>query len=113
MTAYLIANIEIKDPHGYEAYASRTRAIIERHKGRFIVRGGAVHSLEGASDVHRLVIIEFPDMATARGFYDSADYQAIIDLRTSSSDAWLFIVEGLENEPTTTLRAADTKLCKL
>ncbi len=96
MGAYLIANVKVHDTQAYEAYRSRTGAIVARHGGRFIVRGGAVHVLEGAPDVHRLVIIEFSDLAAARGFYDSPDYQAIIPLRTSTSDGALFIVEGYE-----------------
>jgi uncharacterized protein (DUF1330 family) len=94
MSAYLIANVDVHDPDAYEEYRSRAGAIVERHGGCFIVRGGAVHLLEGEPWAHRLVIIQFPDLAAARGFYDSAEYQEIIPLRTRASDAALLIVEG-------------------
>lgn len=98
MNAYLIANVDVHDPIAYEAYRSQTQAIVESHGGRFRVRGGAIDILEGDPRAHRLVIIEFPDMAAARGFYDSAAYQAIIPLRTGSADAALFIVEGVGDD---------------
>jgi uncharacterized protein (DUF1330 family) len=94
MSAYLIANVDVHDPDAYEAYRSQTGAIVERHGGRFIVRGGNVHVLEGEPNAHRLVIIEFPDLAAARGFYDSPAYQEIIPLRTVASQGALLIVEG-------------------
>ena len=96
MTAYLIANIEVHDPDAYETYRTRTRAIIERHGGRFIVRGGKVHMLEGDPWAHRMVVIEFPDVAAAQGFYDSPEYQEIIPLRTRASNGALLIVEGAD-----------------
>jgi len=96
MTAYLIANVDVHDPAAYEAYRSRTGAIVARHGGRFIVRGGKVHVLEGDPIVHRLVIIEFPDLAAAHGFYDSPEYQEIIPLRTQVSNGALLIVEGAD-----------------
>ena len=97
MAAYLIANVDVHDTDAYEAYRSRTGDIVKRHRGRFIVRGGNVQLLEGESGVHRLVVIEFPDVGAARGFYDSPEYQAIIPLRTGVSDATLFIAEGVDD----------------
>jgi len=94
MSAYLIANVDVHDAAAYEAYRSRTGAIVARHGGRFIVRGGTVHVLEGEPDVDRLVIIEFPNVAAAKGFYDSPEYQEVIPLRTIASEGELLIVEG-------------------
>jgi len=96
MSAYLIANIDVHDPDAYDAYRTRTRAIIERHGGRIIVRGGKVHMLEGQPWAHRMVVIEFPDVAAAQGFYDSPEYQEIIPLRTRASEGALLIVEGAD-----------------
>jgi uncharacterized protein (DUF1330 family) len=96
MSAYLIANVDVHHPDDYEAYRSRTGAIVERHGGQFIVRGGKIHMLEGEPWAHRLVIIEFPDLAAAKGFYDSPEYQEIIPLRTRASEAALLIVEGAD-----------------
>jgi uncharacterized protein (DUF1330 family) len=96
MSAYLIANVDVRDPNAYQAYRSRTGAIVERHGGRFIVRGGNIHPLEGEAWARRLVIIEFPDLASAKGFYESPEYQEVIPLRTCASDGSLLIVEGAD-----------------
>jgi len=98
MSAYVIANVDVRDAVAYEAYRCRTRETIEAHGGRFIVRGGAVDVLEGDPKVNRLVVIQFADMAAARRWYESPDYQAIIGLRASASDGALFIVDGVADD---------------
>ena len=95
MSAYVIANVDVHDAEAYEAYRSRTLETVQAHGGRFIVRGGAIDVLEGIPVVRRLVIIEFADREAARGWYDSPDYQAIIPLRTTTSEGALFIVDGI------------------
>ena len=42
----------------------------------------------------RVVVIEFPDAAAARAWYDDPDYVAIRGLRQEVSDIDLVIVEG-------------------
>ena len=93
--AYLVAQIEVHDPLGYDAYRSRTGAVVERFGGRFLVRGGTLHPLEGEPDFSRLVIIEFADLDAARGFYNSAEYQALIPHRTDNARSMLLIAEGV------------------
>ena len=95
MPAYVIANIEVTDPKRYEEYRSRTLATIEAFGGRFIVRGGAHEVKEGAWRPHRLILLEFPDIATARRWYDSDVYQAIIPYRSDSARTDLVLVDGL------------------
>jgi uncharacterized protein (DUF1330 family) len=45
--AYLIAEIEITNPEGYTEYTKAVPATIEKYGGRFLVRGGKAHPLEG------------------------------------------------------------------
>ncbi|WP_028969310.1 DUF1330 domain-containing protein [Sphingomonas sp. URHD0057] len=94
MAAYLVASIHVHNPLGYDEYRSRTQSIVEAHGGRFLVRGGTVHPLEGAEDIERFVVIEFPSVEAARVFYDSADYQRILPARTDNAATDMFIVEG-------------------
>jgi uncharacterized protein (DUF1330 family) len=95
MAAYLIAEIEISDPETYDKYKARTPGVIEQYGGRFIVRGGKAQQLEGEREPGRLVVIEFPDVAAARRFYDSPEYRAIIGLRQRASKGRLILVEGV------------------
>jgi uncharacterized protein (DUF1330 family) len=94
VTAYVIAEVEIDDPHTYAAYRAQTPGVVAKYGGTFIVRGGEVQSLEGDWQPGRLVVIAFPDMATAQRFYDSPDYQAIVGLRHQAARSRLIIVDG-------------------
>jgi uncharacterized protein (DUF1330 family) len=94
MPAYLIANIEVTDPEGFERYRQAVPAVIARFGGRYIVRGGAVTAKEGAMDLKRLVILEFPDMATAEAFYAAPEYKPLLDLRLASTRSDVVLADG-------------------
>lgn len=95
MPAYCFANIEVIDPLGYEAYRSRTAATIEAFGGRFLVRGGEADVKEGGWRAHRIVLIEFPDLAAAQAWYASDPYQSIVPLRTDTARTELLLVDGV------------------
>jgi len=95
MAAYVIADIEVTDPDGYRAYTERVGATIDAHGGRFLARGGSCEALEGDWRPARLVILEFPSLDAARGWYRSAEYEAIKPLRLAHSRGRLVITEGL------------------
>jgi uncharacterized protein (DUF1330 family) len=95
MPAYLIADIDVHDPHGYEEYRNRVSAVIAYHGGKYVARGGACELLEGSGEPHRIVILEFPTMEKLKTFYYSTDYTALKDLRKRSSSARIFVVEGV------------------
>jgi uncharacterized protein (DUF1330 family) len=94
MPAYLIANIEVTDREGFERYRQAVPAVIAAHGGRYIVRGGDKRVLEGNLPLHRLVILEFPSMQAAQGFYDSPDYAPLLALRLASTKGDAVLVEG-------------------
>jgi uncharacterized protein (DUF1330 family) len=95
VAAYLIADVEVTDTQGYEAYRKQVPEIIAAHGGRYLVRGGAVRRLEGDATLHRFVVLEFADVATLTAFYQSPEYQRLIPLRQSASRSSLFAVEGV------------------
>jgi uncharacterized protein (DUF1330 family) len=63
--------------------------------GEFIVHGGHIEAVEGQWDGD-LVIIRFPDRASALQWYESADYQRILPLRTENSRSMAAIVDGVK-----------------
>jgi uncharacterized protein (DUF1330 family) len=95
MPAYLIANITVTDPAGFEAYRQAVPAVIARHGGRYLARGGAVEAKEGEPGLNRVVILEFPDMVAARAFYHGADYAPLLAMRLASSTGTVALVEGM------------------
>jgi uncharacterized protein (DUF1330 family) len=95
MSAYIFASLEITDPAAYEEYRRRVPAIIAAYGGRYLARGGAVERLEGNAPVNRLVIVEFPDMARLKAFYDSAEYQPLLVIRQRAARSNLLAIEGV------------------
>ncbi len=95
MKAYVIGDIEMRDPARYEEYRKQVLPTIEKHGGRFLVRGGAAQAVEGDWQPRRIVVIEFPDMAALRAWYHSPEYAPLIQLRQSASRGSLIAVEGV------------------
>ncbi len=94
MKAYLVANIHIHNDAIYAEYRKQLPALVERHGGRFVVRGGDVSQKEGDHPFKRVVVIEFPEMAAAEAFYNSPEYAPLIRLRQSASTGDLALVQG-------------------
>ena len=94
MAAYVIANLTIKNPDAYAEYSKQVPETVSRWAGRFIVRGGAVETLDGDWSPKRLVVIEFPDLETARNWYGSDEYQAILPIRLANSEGAVILAEG-------------------
>ena len=94
MPAYLIADVEVNDPDVYAEYRRQVLPLIQQYGGRFIARGGAHEVLEGGWRPQRVVIIEFPDMATLKAWYHSSEYAKLIALRQGVSRGSLIAVEG-------------------
>lgn len=95
MPAYLIARITVTDPARYENYKALAPAAIAKYGGKYLARGGALETLEGEAEGRRLVILEFPDMQSARTFYGSPEYTAAKAERAGAADGQFLLVEGL------------------
>ena len=92
---YLIGMLDVRDAEAYAPYRDQVPAIIERHGGRYLARGGALDAVEGQPPFTRLVIVEFPSMDAVRGFYHSEEYQQIIAHRTNNAAGMVMIAEGV------------------
>jgi len=96
MPAYVIASVtDARDQEKLAEYRRRNTDVVAAHGGRFLVRGGAHETLEGDWAPVRLVVMEFPDVETARGWYASDAYAELRELRQSASDTDLVLVEGV------------------
>jgi uncharacterized protein (DUF1330 family) len=91
MPAYLVAEIDVSDPAGYEPYKKMAGESIQRHGGKFLARGGRTVALEGEAP-KRIVVVEFPSVEAAETFYRSPDYQAAVKVRQKASKGRLYIV---------------------
>ena len=95
MTAYLIVDVAIRDPQRYEAYKQKVPALIARHGGEYLVRGGEHEVLEGTWQPSRLVLFRFPSREAIRAFLADPDYQPLAALRHEIADSSLGDGDGL------------------
>ena len=95
MSAYVIANVTVKDPVRYEDYRRLVGPTIERYGGRFLARGGTIEVLEGDWHPARLVVVEFPSAAAAREWWNSPEYSEAKRIRQATSEGTLLILEGV------------------
>jgi uncharacterized protein (DUF1330 family) len=96
MPAYVIACV--KDAWNQDKlveYREGNTDAVARHGGRFVARGGEQEILEGDYSPLRVVIIEFPELEAAKGWYHSDDYAPLRELRRSASTTDIFVVQGV------------------
>lgn len=96
MAAYLVMDSQLDNPVRYEDYKILAKPIIESYGGEYLARGAAMTVKE--SDLWaptRLVLIRFPDMATAERCFSSPEYQAILPISKESARRTLVLFEGM------------------
>jgi len=95
MPAYIIVEVAVQDPVRYEAYKEMVPPSLAAYGGRFVVRGGAVETLEGTWHPPRFVILEFPSAERARAWWASPEYAAAKALRLATAKSQMILVEGV------------------
>jgi uncharacterized protein (DUF1330 family) len=94
MPAYIIAEVEVTNPAGYESYRPLAGASVAQYGGKFLVRGGKSELVEGSPAPARMVVIEFADTAAAKRWYDSPEYQEALKIRLANSRGRVLLIEG-------------------
>ena len=95
MPAYVIVETNVTDQEQYERYRDAAPASIAAHGGRYLVRGDELAVLEGDWNPARVVVLEFPDLETAKRWYASEEYGEARKLREGAADLSMVAVEGL------------------
>lgn len=96
MTAYALAHLRtptINDD--VLEYIERIQDTLDPFDGRFLVHGPTRVDVREDEWPGTIVIIGFPDYASATQWYESPAYQAILPLRTNHIDAAAIIVDGV------------------
>ena len=98
MPAYVLSMMSIHDPATFRKYTDHTPPTVAKYGGKFLARGKPVETLEGEPYKGRLVILEFPDMETARAWCADPLYQELSQHRREASTfSNLYMIEGDEN----------------
>jgi uncharacterized protein (DUF1330 family) len=95
MSAYIIVEVEVKDPVRYEDYKKLTPASLASYGGKFIVRGGKAELIEGEQEPKRIVILEFENAEKAKAWWNSPEYNEAKKLRHDTADSRMILVEGV------------------
>jgi uncharacterized protein (DUF1330 family) len=94
MTAYVISEVEMRDPDGFAGYRALAAKTIAQYGGRYLVRGGRAELAEGNLPAKAVVIVEFPSMARLKEWYASPEYAEALKLRQTALERRLLFVEG-------------------
>ncbi len=95
MSAYIILDIKVTDPAGYEEYKKLGPPTVSLYDGRYIARGGKSEALEGSWEPERIVLLEFPSVEKAKAWLDSPEYAPARALRHKYATSKTIVVEGL------------------
>ena len=95
MSAYVIVDLEILDPTGFEEYKKLAGATVEKYGGKYIVRGGKTEVLEGDWQPKRIVILQFDSMQRAKEWLECEEYREPRKLRHRTAKTKMLVVEGL------------------
>ena len=60
MVAYMLVDVDVRDAEQYAKYRDEVPALIAKHGGEYLVRGGDFDVVEGDWQPHRLVLFRFP-----------------------------------------------------
>ncbi|MEU6931633.1 DUF1330 domain-containing protein [Streptomyces sp. NPDC046385] len=97
MTAYAIGNLHPKPRLDEEVlvYMERIQDTLDPFGGHFLVHGDRAREVREGTWPGALVIIAFPTYEDARGWYDSAAYQALIPLRARHMTGDVLLIDGV------------------
>jgi uncharacterized protein (DUF1330 family) len=96
MPAYWVARSKINDPVEYKKYTDRVPAIIAKHGGKVLARGGKFQIMEGPQKFQRFVVIEFPTFEQGVACFTSKEYDEAAAFRRANGagEVETIMVEG-------------------
>jgi len=96
MPAYVIVEIDILDPVGYEEYKKQAAATVLKYGGKYVVRGGKTEVLEGDWQPKRIVMLEFASIDQAKKWLNCEEYREPRKLRHKTAKTNMIAIEGLD-----------------
>lgn len=95
MKAYLVFDITVHDEARYKKdYVGQAPGFVEKHKGKYLVRGGAMDVIEGDWAPQRIVVIEFPSRDYANAFLQDPEYRTVAKVRQTATTSKMVMVDG-------------------
>lgn len=96
MATYLIVDTLLEKPELYEEYKRKAKPLVEQFGGEYLARGGNLTLKETELwSPTRMVLVRFPDAASANRFYHSPEYQAILPVSRQAARRTMIMLEGV------------------
>ena len=80
MKTLIIVDVTVLNKVKLAEYSALAAETLKPFSGQFIAKG-AIEAIHGEAEFQAKVVIEFPDKESAKNWYNSPEYQAIIPLR--------------------------------
>jgi uncharacterized protein (DUF1330 family) len=93
----MILDLDVHDVAGFQEYRNRVPALIAKHGGEYLVRGGESEVIEGSWRPRRLVLFRFPDRQAIRAFFADPAYAELNALRQRTCDSKIVAVDGVDS----------------
>ena len=101
MSAYILFDIhDVSDPDGIAAYAAGAGPSIAAYGGKLLAANASPGTLEGASGLTSVALLEFPDTNSLHRWYESPEYGQWKPIRHRSSSADAVYFDGLPSDAT-------------
>lgn len=94
--AYLVSTSEVKDQELMQDYAEKAGPTIGPYGAELLAATTEVAHMDGSWKPSRVVLFRFPSMERARAWYNSPEYQAIVDMRLKAAESSLIFIEGAD-----------------
>lgn len=88
--AYVIGQILVKDAEKWAEYCSRVPQTLTPWSAELVFRGTQAAVVADDHAYPDVVVIGFPTMEAAQGWFSSAEYQLLIPTRLQAADVKLF-----------------------
>ena len=96
MSVYLIVDSDVKDKKAHAEYRENVPAIVHKHGGEYLVRGGEFEIIEGDWRPVRLIVLRFPDRGSVKALFNDPDYAPYKALRHKIASTRIVMVDGCD-----------------
>jgi len=89
MPAFFIANVNVKNLEKFQQYGQQAAASMQPFEGQLLTKGALAKNLAGDLNYQSVAIVTFPDQAKLDAWFESDNYQALIQIRDEAADMLL------------------------
>ena len=95
MSAYVVVEFTVKDPDVYREQYAGPAGKTAQESGAEVLAAGNWEILDGETGLSSGVVVQFPDRESALTWYNSPEYQQLIEVRGLAMDARFRLLAGL------------------